>query len=276
MFRYLAKRPLWENIVFALAFVIVIVLVFLLSLNWLTKHGKSLTVPLITGKTLTQAEQILEDKGFDVVVQDSVFYDSLPRGVVLKQVPEADDVVKVNRTVYVTINRFVPPDVDMPNLKGYSFRNAQLILQNLGLRIGDTTYKPDFARNSVLEQLVNDAPIEPGTKIKMGTKISLVLGSGVGDEYVAVPDLVGRTYEEARALLDAQGIIVGAVIPNSDVTDQANAYVYWQRPAPRTADGKRLSMRPGQMVDLRLQIEKPIIDSTQLQTPLPDEQQPQQ
>ena len=274
MFRFLAKRPLWQNVLFAIGFVFVLVMLFLFSLDWLTKHGRSLTVPAVTGKTIMDAEKLLDTKGFEVIVQDSMYYDSLPPGMILKQVPEADEVVKINRTVYVTINRFVPPDVEMPNLRGYSFRNAELVLRNLGLKIGDTTYKADFAKNSVLEQLYNGNPIEPGTKLRMGSKISLVLGSGVGNDYIAVPDLIGRTYEEARALLDAQGLIMGAVIPNGDVRDTATSFVYWQRPTQMTEDGKRLSIRPGQMIDIRLQVEKPVVDTTRAIAPNPDQQIP--
>lgn len=262
MFKYLSRKPLWVNVVFALGFVCLLVAAFLMSLDWMTRHGKSLTVPAVTGKTLDEASRILDDGGFDVLVQDSLYFDSLPPGMVIRQVPDADEVVKVNRTVYVTINRYVPPDVEMPNLRGYSFRNAMMVLNNMGLRLGDTTYRPDFARNSVLEMQYNGSEIEPGTKIKMGSRISLVLGSGIGSETMSVPDLVGRTYDEARALIDATGLTLGAVLPNPGVSDTGNAFIYWQRPAPFTEDGKRLSIRPGQMIDIRLQVEKPTADTT--------------
>ncbi len=40
--------------------------------------------------------------------------------------------------------------------------------------------------------------IKPGTKIQQGSLITLVLGNGVGMEFV-VPDLFGLTYRDARA-----------------------------------------------------------------------------
>ena len=168
MFKYITNRPLWVNIAVGLGIVIAVFVVFVLSLNWITHHGESKTVPSVTGKPLTQVEQLLEEEGFSLVIQDSVYYDSLPPGMVIRQVPEPDAVVKINRTIYVTVNRVVPPDVQMPNLIGYSFRNAEMILKNMGLRVGDTSYKPDFAKNSVLEQLYEGESISPGTKIRMG------------------------------------------------------------------------------------------------------------
>ena len=261
MIKYITTRPLWVHIAFALGAVIILILIFLLSLNWITNHGESRTVPAVVGKNINDVEKLLDSKGFEVVVQDSVYYDSLPPGFVIRQVPEADDVVKINRTVYVTINRFVAPDIEMPNLLGSSYRNAQMVLRNLGLRVGDTSYKFDFAKNSVLEQLYKGSPIKAGTKVRMGSTIALVLGSGLGEEDMKVPDLIGMSYEEARAMLDAQGLS-GLVIVDPNVRDTSSSFVYKQTPMPVTEDGARIRIRSGQMIDIWLGSERPAVDSS--------------
>jgi beta-lactam-binding protein with PASTA domain len=204
---------------------------------------------------------MLEEKGFEVVIQDSVYYDSLPPMIIVKQVPEADAVVKVNRNIYVTVNRLLPPDVDMPNLVGYSFRNAQMILNNLGLKLGDTTFRPDFAKNSVLEQTLNGTRIPPGSKVKVGSRISLVLGTGVGNTDMAVPLLIGMMYDSVKLLMDQQGLILGAVIADPLVRDQATAYVYKQSPSHRDEEDRQFRIRPGQMIDIWLGVERPNVDS---------------
>ena len=275
MFKILYNKPFWVHIILALGILALALFLFVLSLNWITRHGELNSVPAVTGKGLKDAQSLLEKKNFELVIQDSVYYDSLPAGQILKQIPEADEVVKINRTVYVTINRFVAPDVEMPNLKGYTFKNAEMVLKNAGLKIGDTTFRPDFAKNTVLEASFKGNPIAAGTKIKMGSTIDLVLSGGVGDEMISVPDLTGMTYGEARALLDAQGLIY-LVVAKPDVRDTANAFIYQQRPAPRTEDGRRLSIRQGQMIDIFVQLEKPVIDSAKLHQPVtqtPEEQQ---
>lgn len=270
----LSKKPIWFHILLALALLFILLFLFIVSLNWITKHGESNTVPLVTGKKLDDVQAMLEEKGFELVIQDSVFYDSIPRGMVLRQVPEADAVVKVNRTVYVTINRFVAPDIELPKLSGLSFRNAEMLIRNIGLKVGDTSYRTDFAKNTVLEVLYQGKTILPGATIKVGTPVDLVLGSGVGNEAIVVPKLLGLTYEEARALLDAQGIILGAPVFNPGVSDSANAFVYRQRPAPTTLDGKRLTMRAGQMIDIWLQTEKPNVDSLENAAKPPEYEEP--
>jgi eukaryotic-like serine/threonine-protein kinase len=279
MFRYITSRPLWVNILVGIGIVIAVFVVFVFSLNRITHHGEAKSVPSVTGKRLSEIQALLEKEGFNLVIQDSVYYDSLPPTMVIRQVPEADDVVKINRTIYVTINRTVPPDVPMPNLIGYSFRNAEMILKNMGLRLGDTSFKPDFAKNSVLEQLYKGQSISTGTKIRMGSTISLVIGSGIGNADMAVPKLIGLTYDEAKILLETNGLIVGSVIPDPLVKDTANAFIYKQSPLSRTEDGFQVRIRPGQMIDVWLSVEKPVMDSTIMQPPsttTPAEENPEQ
>lgn len=266
MFKYITSRPLWFNILVAIVVVALILILFILSLRWITKHGEANTVPSVIGKNINDVQKLLDDKGFETVVQDSVYYDSLPPGVVVKQVPEADQVVKVNRTVYVVINRFIAPDISMPNLIGFSYRNAEMTLHNLGLTF-DTSYKADFAKNSVLEMSFNGNDLKAGDKIKVGSKIHLVLGSGLGSEDIKVPDLVGMTFSDAKAALDAYGLVLGVPMAEPNVKDSASAFVVRQSPEPRTADGSQVRIRPGQMVDLWLSVTPPVKDSTQINQP---------
>ncbi|HZF65371.1 MAG TPA: PASTA domain-containing protein [Chitinophagaceae bacterium] len=267
MFKQITRQPLWVNIVAGLGLVALIFVLFVLSLNWLTHHGEAKTVPSVTGQPLDKVRDLLDEQGFELVIQDSVYYDTLPPSLVVKQVPEADEVVKVNRTIYVTVNRVVPPDVEMPNLIGYTFRNAEMVLKNMGLKMGDTTFKPDFAKNSILEQLLDGKPIRPGTKLKMGSAISLVIGSGIGNADMMVPKLIGLSFEESKILLDAQGLILGSVIPDPLVKDTGAAFVYRQSPQNKTADGFNVRIRPGQMIDVWLSVDKPKIDSAIVTTP---------
>ena len=261
VFQFITKRPLWINILFAIVLVFLLLLLFLFSLDWMTHHGTVLKIPQVTGKTVEEAKKQLEDQGFDVLVQDSLYIDTMAPLKVIKQFPEADELVKVSRTVYLTINRAQPPKVDMPNLVGLSFRSAALVLKQYGLKLGDTSSRPDFARNSVLSQLYDGKEIPPGTKIVMASSISLVIGAGIADEDMAVPDLEGMTYADAKVLMEGSGLSFGSVVPDPDVKDSANAYVRWQSPEHAT-EGRVNRIHQGQMIDIKLQVQKPIKDST--------------
>ena len=264
MFSFITGKPLWINILFGFLLIFIVLFLFLISLDFFTKHGKTLTIPEITGKSLAEAERILDERGFDIEIQDSIYVDTAAAMTVLKQFPEADAVVKENRTVYLTINRSVPPTIEMPNLISMTFRSAEMSLRQYGLYLEDTFYRPDIAKNAVLEQRFNGEPIKPGTKIQMGSSITLVLGSGLGDNEFSVPDLFGMNYYEARTLAESTGLIIVPVIIAPDVQDTASAYVYKQIPDRVTADRRINRIRPGQSIDVFLQFQKPvrIIDTT--------------
>ncbi|MBM3415278.1 MAG: PASTA domain-containing protein [Bacteroidetes bacterium] len=269
MFKFITHRPLWINILAGLALAFGVFFLFLSSLKCLTGHGKAAVVPLVTGKKYEEARKILKKAGFDVDIQDSLYVDTAKPMTVLKQIPDADEMVKTNRTIYLIINRAVPPEMEMPNLVGYSFRNAEMVLKNMDLKIGDTTFKPDFARNAVLEQWYKGQPILPGTKIRKESTISLVLGDGVGKREFVVPDITGMAFCKAREMLEETGIIIGAVIADPNVEDTCSAYIYKQNPE-RFDDEKRFQrIRSGQTMDVWLQTDKPARDSTQ--KTLPDE-----
>ncbi|MEY4886016.1 MAG: hypothetical protein RL151_1325 [Bacteroidota bacterium] len=251
------KRPVWMHILAAFGISVLIFFVFFLTLNLMTRHGKYLRVPDVKGKNLVEAVKFLEDNGFEVLVQDSVYYDTIPALTILKQFPDPDATVKVNRTIYLTVNRLTAPVISMPNLLGMSFRNAEQELRARGLKLGDTSYVPDIAKNAVKDQKIDGVSIRPGSDVPMGTVVSLVLGAGVGLEQMPVPDLFGMTYGEAQAMLEATGISIGVVLLDPDLTDTAAGFVYWQNPMPLADDLRPNLIRAGQMMDIRLSLAKP-------------------
>jgi beta-lactam-binding protein with PASTA domain len=271
VFNFITKRPLWANIAVSAGLLLLLLLLFLGSLQLITRHGKTMKIPQVVGQSLAEARKTLESQGFGIMIQDSIYLDTVAPLQVIRQVPEADNLVKVNRVVYLVINRAVPPFVAMPNLVSMSFRNAEMVLQRYGLKLKDTVFKPDFAKNSVLDQLYNDTSIKPGTQIQQGSGISLVLGNGIGGYDFAVPDLFGLTYQEARLAMQADGLIMGAVVPDADVKDTTTAYIYRQSPEQFDDEKKLNRIRQGQTIDIFLTSQKPVrkMDST-LSKPIPN------
>ena len=267
MFKFITGKPLWVNILFSLVLVFLLLFIFLLSLNFFTKHGSTLTIPSVTGIPLQDATKLLEDNGFEIEIQDSVYVDSAGPLSVLRQFPEADAVVKQNRTVYLTINRAVAPMIEMPNFINMTYRSAELAVKQYGLKLEDTVYKHDFAKNSVLDQLYEGESIRPGQKIAMGSSIILVLGSGLGADEFSVPDLFGLTYAEAKLLLESNYLNTGAVIINPNVVDTVNAFVYRQRPEKFGFENRVNRIRAGQSIDVWIGAERPVRASDTLPIP---------
>jgi len=264
----IVQKPLLQNILIGIGGLFFLLIVFFLSLGWITGYGKTAKVASVVGQSYVAAQIQLEKEGFEVVILDSIYVDSIAKLAVIRQTPEADEIVKAGRTIYLTINRMVPPQVEMPSLVGFSLKSAELYLQSLQLRLGAITYKPDFARNAVLDQLFNGVPIAQGVKIPLGSSISLVIGTGLGSEETDMPNLVGLTYEEARNLLSLQHINIGSVLSLETIKDSATSFIFKQTPSRLSDKLDSLTgmpfpnkIRQGQLVDLYLSNTPPSKDS---------------
>ncbi len=224
------KKPLWMNVLIGFGAALCLLVIFFFSLGWITGNGETEKVPAIVGLDVAAAEKNLTALGFDVELQDSIYVDTLARNAVLRQTPEADEIVKKGRTVYLTINRVIAPQVDMPNLVGFSIKSAETYLKVLGLRLGSIQMVPDQNKNVVIDQLVNGSPIAPGSKIPSGTLIHFLVGDGGASAGMLMPDLIGLTYEQAKAQLISMGLNLGAVSVNGSIGDSAAAFVFDQSP----------------------------------------------
>lgn len=227
----LLKKPLWVNILAGIGLILVLLIVFFFSLGWITGNGKTEKVPNVLGLDVIAAEKNIKALGFDLVLQDSIYVDTLARNSVLRQTPEADEVVKKGRTIFLTINRVIAPQVDMPNLIGFSLKSAQTYLKVLGLRIGTINLVADRNKNVIVEQLVGNTPIAPGTKIVSGTLINFTVGDGGASIGMEVPDLIGLTVAMAKMQITSMGLLVGNITANGAIQDTANAFVVQQNPS---------------------------------------------
>lgn len=261
MFKFITHRPFWVNLLAAFVLAILVIFGVLQMLGVVTKHGEYLTVPGVVGKSTDEAVKFLEGKGFEVEIQDSVYVDSAAKGVVLKQLPEPNSTVKVNRTVFLTVNRKTLPLIEVPDLIGKTLGYTMLLLERNHFKLGDTISKLDFAKGTILEQKFNGQAVDAGTKLPWGSRIDLVIAAGLSESKFAVPDLINLTWAEAKPLLDSNQIILGALIADPDVRDTAAAFI-WKQDPPRFNYNKELNfMKSGQFIDLYLSREKRV-DST--------------
>jgi eukaryotic-like serine/threonine-protein kinase len=237
------KNSFRMNVLAIIGLCIVLYFLFFAMLGFITGHGAQLKVPNIVGKTLKAGESQLKTIGFDIQI-DSAYDPSKKALTILGQEPEVGEIVKPGRTIFLTVNKAEPPKTPMPNLNGLSLRSAIMILNSSKLELGDTTYRPDIAQGAVLDQLFNGSIIRPGQMIPQGSKISLVLGDGLGNTVFDVPDIVGLSYAEAVAMLSANNLLFTAVA-SDEITDTASAIVYMQVPSALNDLGTANRLREG-------------------------------
>ena len=90
--------------------------------------------------------------------------------------------------------------VTIPRLTGKSVAEAQAALSNLGLNY----------RTSGQGDVVTDQSPNPGSSVPKGSTIVLYLGTEKSGETVAMPDLTGMTYDEAKKALEDVGLYLDA------------------------------------------------------------------
>jgi len=124
----------------------------------------------------------------------------------------------------------------MPDLKGMSYQMAMAKIRTLQLEVGAIRFKPDIAADAVLGQEIEGKPLKPGEYVTVGTRIDLVIGSGVGDEEFDMPELEGLTLEEAKEILEANNLQLGHVTEDPDADEPAGIVVQQTPPARLEAD----------------------------------------
>ena len=192
---YLKTKSFRNNLIAAIFTVVAILFIAFFSLRYYTKHGQGLNVPALKGLSFNQAVSKLEGLGLRYEV-DSVYIMDKPPGIVIDQDPDANTFVKDNRTIYLTINTAQAPNVKFPDIESKSLREVQPMLESFGLKIGDTTYKADVAKDVILSATFGGRAIKPGDVLPKGSRIDLVLGDGRGNEDVDIPNLLGLTKDE--------------------------------------------------------------------------------
>ncbi len=216
-----------------------IVLVFVLIfgarvlLDKITRHNLEITVPDLTNMSIEEARDAVAPGRMRLEIIDSVYVRRMGKGLIYRQNPKAGSKVKEGRRILLTINAVNPKKVMMPNLIGYSMRQAKAEILSKGLQIGRLTYVTDIATNNVLQQLHDGVEIAPGTMIESESMIDLVLGLNNDDCITFAPSVTGLKYRTAvEAIHDNSLNISGIYFDETvkDYSDSLNAVVYRQSP----------------------------------------------
>lgn len=245
MLSFLKSKLFLKHFLIALVLVTILFWSVFKSLNIYSHHDERISVPDFTGLKMDEIDAFVKDKNVNYLIIDSIYDAKAARGTVIKQDPEPLVSVKYNRTIYLSVTASLPPQVEMPKLKDRSLRQAVAMLETYGLKLGRTQYVPDQCLNCVLDQLVRGVKIQPGTKLKKGAFIDLVVGKGLSDEELPVPYFIGLTRTEAVGMLAESSLSEGAVTFESPA-DTLTARVYKQSPSY----SKSAKVKLGSSIDL--------------------------
>lgn len=208
--RKLVCKSLWLNLAAMAAVIVFLILGTGLAMNIYTHHGESITVPDVKKHSYEASLKVLEDLGFEVVINDTGYVKNLPPGTILDQLPAPGTKVKSGRTIYLTVNATDSPTLIMPDIiDNCSLREAMARLTALGFKLGQTQFVPG-EKDWVYGILVNGKNISAGDRISIESTLIIQAGNGQRDAADSIymtdkPDEYNETeeYNEGYDNVDA-------------------------------------------------------------------------
>ena len=223
------------NLGLGILFYFIVIFSTIKYLDVYSNHGEEIAVPNLVGKKSSVAKMQLEEMGLSYEILDSIYDPSLPNGIVKQQMIEPTSISKVkvkeNRIIGLRLSKKTEL-TEMPDLVFKHVDFAQGILENRGFS-SRIQYKPTKEANgSVLDQKYNGKSITKGTRIPIGSEITLIVGQNEVGVLVELPNVVGMNYQDAISLLGSKGLESISTICNDCETlqDTLSAIVFGQSP----------------------------------------------
>lgn len=190
-------------------------------LGWFNDKNE-IEVPQFIGDTYEEAVSKAEEAGLKIERGEDVFSNDQEEGYVTAQNPEAGTMVVEGKTIVINVSKGKREGV-IPTLLGKTADQAKTELEELGFVLGTiTTVTSPEPEGNITKQ-----SIEPGTKADQGTVVNIEVSDGRGVEQAIVPNLIGATPDEAKAMLASLKLEIGDVT-YEERSDMPENIIFWQ------------------------------------------------
>ncbi len=203
-----------------------------LTFRWLeyhTNHGQEIPVPNVINKSVYDAVKILEDTGLEYEVDSAEYNPKYKPFQVLKMHPLSSSRVKPGSLVRIVVNPRTWAPITVPDVinkySGLAFQR----LDQVGLKIGDTIYEPSIQKDALLRVLYKGNAVNPGSRLPRFSVIDVVVGSGPMRN-ISIPNVVGLSVKEARAVI-ARSLFEVGLVEHEDGSKDESDIIYYQDPA---------------------------------------------
>ncbi len=187
--------------IIACSAVIILALIILIIVGF-SGNGKNsmmVQVPSFVGKTYATLGEY-EDFVFKY---EEVFDDNVPAGEIISQIPDAGDEVVKGTEIHFKVSKGKEsaPTV-MPNVIKQNKNQAQQILNSMSLGI-KISIEEEYD-DSVIEGCIIKTSPAAGETLSLNQVVVLYVSKGKEDTPGAMPQIVDKTVDEAKSLLDKQ------------------------------------------------------------------------
>jgi beta-lactam-binding protein with PASTA domain len=169
-----------------------------------TRQGAEVPVPEVVGLSEVQGERTLAEEGLKLSKTSEQWSPDVPRGFVMVQDPAAGGMVKRGRRISVIVS-LGAQGTSVPVLEGETVRQAAVLLEGAGLRLGRLAraYSDDVGKDLVV---ASDPPGE--TLVEQETVVNVLVSLGPLPSSFVIPDLSGQDVGAATRTLRDEGLVV--------------------------------------------------------------------
>ena len=192
----------------AAAVVLMITLGVLLSLLANGGGSNEIKCPDFIGKTYDEVMEITKDsryKKLDIVLDTGYAIPEDTEGVVVKQNPKAGKSIKNSSKIRLTFGDAPAEMIEIPDVENMTEGNAIDALRDSGFKV---KIEDDFSEDIAEGRVIKTSPAA-GRMAESGSEVIIFVSSGAEDKYTRVPDLTGKTEEEAEKILKEADLVLG-------------------------------------------------------------------
>jgi len=177
---------------------------------------KSVEVPQLEGKSMTEAAESLNRNQLFLSMQGKEYHDQIPEGHIISQNIKPGEKVRAGTHVEVVVSRG-QEIYSLPSFEGQMLEDAKLTLINLGITIKKVTsvHSDSMAKGMIIAQ----RPL-PGNSA--GNEINFLVSLGPYTRTYRCPSFVNMTVDDARILAGELGIIL--------IEKESGSKVIFQKP----------------------------------------------
>ena len=201
-------------------------------------------VPNVVGMTVAEAGEALTKAGLTAkaTYKESTEYD---KDYIVSQDIEGNTEVDAGTVLNLVVSSGKVVGVNVPDVVGLSEAEAKVMLENEGFAMQKQLQESDSVEKG---KVISQNPLGATTAAK-GSPITVVISSGMNVEQITMPDLSGKTEEEAKVVIEEEGLSIGTVAEeDSDSVEKGK--VISQSPAAGGMVDK------GTAVDLKISLGK--------------------
>lgn len=210
------------------------------------------SVPTVVGLSTTDAQNTLNNLGFDVAIEREES-DEFELDVVMAQSLEPNQIVNKGSLITLTVSNG-PSQAEVPNLVGLATADATFQLGQQGF--DEITVQNEGSADVPLGTVIRTEP-PAGSQISLGTPVVLIVSSGPDIEQV--PQVVNLARAAAELLLTDRGLVPVVVEQQVEDPNQVGNVIA-QDPAPGT------EVQLGAQVTITVGIPAPTTTTTEQET----------